>query len=109
MRAVQHLSQMDRVEPPRRVRPPQHRLDVGRQDAALQGGKYPIAARPGRDERAYGHELTIGFCGPSSRGAASAGSSTADADHSAASRSTSSACASSTVSARAVRSGKPHR
>ena len=84
--AVQRLSQMDRVEPRRRVRPPrqghghrgtvqrllhclapgrerllegapQYRVDDGRQYTARQGREHPIDARPGRDERAYGPEL----------------------------------------------------
>ena len=86
VRAVQRLSQMDRVEPRRRALPPrqghgqrgtvqrllhglapgrerlpesapQDRVDDGRQFAALQGREHPIDAWPGRDERAYGPEL----------------------------------------------------
>ena len=84
--AVQHLPQMDRVEPFGRPRPPRqrhghrrpvqrplqrhlpgrrrhpegaphHRLDDGRKLGALEGREHPIDARPGRGERAYDREI----------------------------------------------------
>ena len=92
--AVQTLPQTDRVEPRRRVCPPrqrhghrgtdqrllyrlhagrvrrllegapQHRVDVGRQLAALQGREHPLDARPAPGERAHGRERSLGLAVP---------------------------------------------